>query len=39
MSNEIVQLNEQIIRTELKVLVRQIVEEVMNGLLTLKQIC
>lgn len=33
MSNEIVQLNEQIIRTELKELVRQSVEEVLNGLL------
>ena len=33
MSNEIVQLNEQVIRTELKELVRQSVEEVLNGLL------
>ena len=33
MSNEIVQLNEQIIRTELKELVRQSIEEVLNGLL------
>ncbi len=38
MSKEIVQLNEQAIRTELKELVRQSVEEVLNGLLTLKQI-
>jgi transposase-like protein len=33
MSKEIVQLNEQVIRTELKELVRQSVEEVLNGLL------
>jgi transposase-like protein len=33
MSNEIVQLNEQAIRTELKDLVRQSVQEVLNGLL------
>ncbi|MGI6251154.1 MAG: transposase, partial [Anaerolineaceae bacterium] len=33
MSNEIVQLNEQVIRTELKDLVRQSVEEILNGLL------
>ncbi len=31
MSKEIVQLNEQVIRTELKELVRQSVEEVLNG--------
>jgi hypothetical protein len=30
MSNEIVQLNEQIIRTELKELVRQSIEEVLS---------
>ena len=33
MSNEIVQLNEQVIRTELKELVRQSVQEVLNSLL------
>ena len=33
MSQEIVQLNEQAIRTELKELVRQSVEEVLNGFL------
>lgn len=33
MSNEILQLNEQAIRTELKDLVRQSVQEVLNGLL------
>ena len=33
MSKEIVQLNEQAIRTELKELVRLSVEEVLNGLL------
>ena len=33
MSKEIVQLNEQVIWTELKELVRQSVEEVLNGLL------
>ena len=31
MSKEIVQLNEQVIRTELKELVRQSVEEVLNS--------
>lgn len=33
MSNEIVQLNEQVIRTELKELICQSVEEVLNDLL------
>ena len=33
MSDKIVQLNEQVIKSELKELVRQSVEEVLNGLL------
>jgi putative transposase len=33
MSDKIVQLNEQVIKTELKELVRQSVQEVLNGLL------